>query len=261
MIQQQHVSVVIPALNEERAIGQVVSELVALRNEQQQPLIDAIVVCDNGSSDNTASVAENAGARVVHQNEPGYGIACQTAIAALSSTDIVLFVDGDHSCVATQARSLLQPAAGGADLVIGSRTLGHIEPGALTLPQQFGNWLAARLIQLLWGAKVTDLGPYRAMRFEALQRLRMADRRFGWTVEMQIKAIQLGLHTTEVAVDSTRRIGQSKISGTVRGVIGAAHGILGTIARLRWQQWREKARYLTDSCSHHKPRRSINTTL
>lgn len=249
MIQQQHVSAVIPALNEERAIGRVVAELINLRNTQQLPLIDTVVVCDNGSSDATATIAQQAGARVVHQRKPGYGIACLTAIAALEYTDIVLFVDGDHSCVAAQAESLLQKAADGTDLVIGSRTLGHMEPGALTLPQQFGNWLAARLIRILWGARVTDLGPYRAIRYTALQRLRMADHRFGWTVEMQIKAIQLGQTIEEVPVDSTRRIGQSKISGTLRGVIGAAHGILGTIAKLRWQQWREKTRYLADPCT------------
>ncbi len=261
MIQQQHVSVVIPALNEEQAIGKVVSELVALRNDQAQPLIDAIVVCDNGSSDNTAAVARHAGALVVYQAEPGYGIACQTAMAALGETDIVLFVDGDHSCVASQSLPLLQAAVHDADLVIGSRTLGHIEPGALTPPQQFGNWLAAKLIHVLWGTQVTDLGPYRAIRYDALKRLRMADRRFGWTVEMQIKTIQLGLKTTEVAVDSTRRIGQSKISGTVRGVIGAAHGILGTIATLRWRQWREKERYLTSGSTNQQPNPSINKVL
>ncbi len=258
MIQQQHVSVVIPALNEEQAIGKVVAELVALSNDWEQPLIDTIVVCDNGSSDNTAAVARHAGAHVVYQAEPGYGAACQTAIAALPATDIVLFIDGDHSCVASQATLLLQRAVHSADLVIGSRTLGDIESGALTLPQQFGNWLAAQLIRLLWGARVTDLGPYRAIRHDALQRLRMVDRRFGWTVEMQIKAIQLGLTTTEVAVDSTRRIGQSKISGTVRGVIGAAHGILGTIAKLRWQQWREKSSYLTGPYPNQKPTPSTN---
>lgn len=249
MINGEHVSAVIPALNEEQAIGKVVSQLMALRNAEQQPLIDDIVVCDNGSHDNTACVAAEAGARVVYQPTPGYGIACQTAIAQLRTTDIVLFVDGDDSCVISQARGLIEAVAAStdtdtntstdisADLAIGSRVQGHMESGALTLPQRCGNWLATGLIRLLWQQRVTDLGPFRAIRYSALHQLSMVDCRFGWTVEMQVKAIQLGMTTTELVVDSTRRIGTSKISGTLRGVIGAAHGILGTIIKLRWQQW------------------------
>jgi len=251
MIHKQHVSVIIPALNEELAIGKVVSQLRALSNHEQKPLIDDIVVCDNGSSDRTTIVARQAGARVVYQAEPGYGIACQTAIANLDNTDIVLFVDGDDSCVVAQALGLVEAVsqvgsvAGAAEMAIGSRALGNMEAGALTPPQQFGNWLAVGLIRALWRYRVTDLGPFRAIRYETLKRLKMADRRFGWTVEMQIKAIQLGIATTELPVDSTRRIGQSKISGTLRGVIGAAHGIIGTIAKFRWRQWREQKNYLS----------------
>lgn len=235
MIQQQHVSVIIPALNEEQAIPKVVSGLKALRNGAGQALIDDIIVCDNGSTDRTAEVAQQAGARTVFQATPGYGIACLTAIKHLGNTDIVLFVDGDDSVKLAQANSLLETISkpGGPDMVIGSRTLGAMEKGALTLPQRFGNWLAARLIRLMWHYHVTDLGPFRAIRHEALKALDMQDKQFGWTVEMQIKAIQQGLTTAELPVDSTRRIGESKISGTLRGVIGAAQGILGTIFKLR----------------------------
>ncbi|MBL4826513.1 MAG: glycosyltransferase family 2 protein [Spongiibacteraceae bacterium] len=238
MIKQQHVSVVIPALNEELAIAKVVAQLKGLRNEENLPLIDDIVVCDNGSSDTTAAVARAQGARVVYQQERGYGIACQTAIAQLGDTDIVLFVDGDDSCVAQQAINLLTQVSqpGGFDIAIGSRTLGEREAGALSLPQQWGNYLATCLIGYLWCYQVTDLGPFRAIRYRALQGLAMEDRRFGWTVEMQIKAIQQHLNMVEIPIDVTRRIGKSKISGTVKGVIGAGVGIMGKIMSLRWRE-------------------------
>jgi len=242
MIEQHTVSAVIPALNEELAIAKVIEQLKSQKNRHGQPLIDEIVVCDNGSSDATAAVARGCGAKVVFQPQRGYGIACQAALAQLQCRDLVLFMDGDDSCLASQAIDLLTVLNHNQDidLVIGSRELGQIEPGALTPPQRFGNWLATRLISLLWQHQATDLGPYRAIRYQALQALQMQDQTFGWTVEMQIKAIQQGLGTAEVSVDSSRRIGQSKISGTVRGVIGAAKGILGTIFSLRWQQYRKK---------------------
>lgn len=245
MINEEHVSVIIPALDEELAIGKVVSDLKALRNSEGLALIDDIIVCDNGSVDATPFVAQKAGARVVYEPEKGYGAACLKGIAALGPTDIVLFVDGDDSCAPLQANSLIkavarpqQGLANPIQMAIGSRTAGRIEPGALTPPQRFGNYLAAVLINLLWRYQVSDLGPYRAIRYNALKRLNMQDRKFGWTIEMQIKAIQLDIDTVEVAVDSHRRIGVSKISGTLRGVIGAAHGILCTLFKLRWQQSR-----------------------
>ena len=238
MLNDQHISVVIPALNEEGAIGLVVSEVLSLRNQENQQLIDDVVVCDNGSTDRTAEVAMEQGARVVTQPTPGYGIACLTAIAHLKSTDIVLFIDGDHSCVTDQALRILKPFSihSQTDLVIGSRTLGVMEAGSLTLPQRFGTALATFLIRGIWGARVTDLGPFRAIRFQALKQLNMNDTTFGWTVEMQVKAIQQDLTMEEVPVDSIRRIGVSKISGTVKGVIGAGIGIVSMIGRLWWAQ-------------------------
>ena len=231
------VGAVAPARDEERNIGAVVSELLALDNGAGGAVIDDFVVCDNGSTDATARCAEAAGARVAHQPTPGYGIACQTALGALAPVEVVLFTDGDHSFNAQQALRLLDAIADGADLAIGARPLGAIEPGALSAPQRMGNRLAGWLIRLLWGARVTDLGPYRAIRAAALARLHMRDVAFGWTIEMQVKAIQRGLTVVEVPVDTLRRrFGKSKVGGTLRGVIGASIGILGTIAALRWRQ-------------------------
>ena len=227
------VGAVVPARDEERTIGRVVSDLLALRDAAGGRVIDDFVVCDNGSGDATALRAQEAGARVVHQDRPGYGIACLTALASLASVDVVLFTDGDRSFVAAQAERLLAEVAGGADLVIGSRVHGSAEPGALSLPQVVGNRVAALLIHLLWRTRISDLGPYRAIRAESLRRIAMEDRAYGWTVEMQIKAIQYGLRVVEVPVDTRRRrYGRSKVGGTVRGVLGASAGILAKIARL-----------------------------
>lgn len=232
------VGVAIPALDEEPSIGLVVGDLVALRTSDGHRLVDDIVVCDNGSMDATASVATTAGARVVHETRAGYGSACQAAIGALDPTDVVLFTDGDHAFHASQATRLLDGIADGADLAIGSRTLGRQEQGALTRGQEMGNRVATTLIRLLWRRRMTDLGPYRAIRTQALARLGMADPAFGWTVEMQVKATQQGLTVVEVPVDTRVRLGESKISGTLRGALGAGFGILSTIARLRLQQSR-----------------------
>ena len=235
------VGVAIPALNEAQSVRLVVRDLLALRNEDQTPIIDEVVVCDNGSTDFTADRAKEAGAQVVYEGRAGYGRACQAAIGALAPADIVLFTDADHAFHADQAVRLLDGISAGADLVIGSRTLGKQDPDALTGSQRVGNWVATRLIRALWGQRATDLGPYRAIRSQALARLDMRDATFGWTVEMQVKAIQHGMKTVEVPVDTRQRIGQSKISGTLRGAIGAGCGILGMIAGLRWQQ-RHRAR-------------------
>ena len=227
------VGVVIPALNEERSVGSVVNALLALDNADGSQVIDDLVVCDNGSTDATASKVVAAGGRVVFEATPGYGGACLAALHALGPCDVILFTDADEAFYAAQSLRLLEGIRAGADLVIGSRTLGKRQHKALTTSQRFGNWLACRLIRLLWGAKPTDLGPYRAIRSEAYQRLKMRDRAYGWTVEMQVKAIERGLKVVEVPVDTRRRVGISKISGTIRGVIGAGMGILGMIAKLR----------------------------
>ena len=234
MYQSLSVAAVIPAMNEEQAIGKVVTQLRELLDEGSVPVIDAIIVCDNGSTDRTAEQALSAGATVVRQAQPGYGIACLTALEHLPDCDIVLFVDGDDSCLVAQAMVLLQGVAQGDDIAIGSRSLGRREKGALTIPQQFGNWLAAQLIRGLWGYRLTDLGPFRAIRREALKQLNMQDQAFGWTVEMQVKAIIHGMRMGEYPVDSKVRIGKSKISGTVKGTVNAGIGILSMIARLRW---------------------------
>ena len=230
------VGVAIPALDEEASIGLVVGDLRALRNDDDSPVIDDIVVCDNGSRDATGARAAEAGARIVREDRKGYGSACLAAIAALRRTDVVLFTDADHAFHASQASRLLNGIADGADLAIGSRALGGLEPGAMSATQVFGNRLATALIRWFWRQRVTDLGPYRAIRTQALCGLGMRDAAFGWTVEMQVKAIGQGMKVVEVPVDTRTRIGKSKISGTVRGVLGAGFGIFSTIAKLRWQQ-------------------------
>jgi len=236
MYQQQQVCVVIPALNEAQSIGLVIADLWALKDQQGITIIDEVVVCDNGSSDQTAQIAKTAGARVVFEAQPGYGRACLKALAAIQKTDIIVFMDADHAFYAHQAMDLIGGIAKGRDLVIGSRVLGKMQPGALTAPQKFGNQLASQLIQLIWREKVTDLGPFRAVSQKALDKLVMQDQTFGWTIEMQIKAFQYNLSVSEVAVDTRRRIGVSKISGTIKGTMGAGIGILGMIAKLWWNQ-------------------------
>ncbi len=240
MYQKKRIICIIPARDEVKAIRLVINDLQVLRDGNGNAIIDDIVVCDNGSTDNTAAIARQAGARVVIQPQPGYGAACLGALEEARSADILLFIDGDNAFLATQAIPLIHATANGADLAIGSRTLGHMEQGALTLSQRFGNQLASVLIQWLWGEKVTDLGPFRAISQDALKRLDMEDKRFGWTIEMQIKAIQQGMSIKEHPVDTLCRLGHSKISGTVKGTIGAGIGILSMIVKLRWRQFRQQ---------------------
>lgn len=219
------IAVVIPALNEERSLPLVLAGLPRER-------IHEIVVVDNGSTDNTAQAARDGGARVVRESRRGYGSACLAGIAALDDPGIVVFLDADHSDDPADFPRIVSPILEErADLVIGSRVLGEREKGAL-LPQAiFGNYLATRLIRLIWGQYFTDLGPFRAIRADALRRLDMQDRDFGWTVEMQIKAARYGLRCVEVPVSYRRRVGRSKISGTIGGSLRAAHKILFTIFR------------------------------
>lgn len=228
------ISVVIPAQDEEQAIGLVINDLKDIRNTDFTMVVDQIVVCDNGSVDRTAMKAIASGAKVVKQAKPGYGIACQTAIRALDACDVVLFVDGDYSCDISQSLALLEGIYSGDDIAIGSRVLGTQERGSLTVPQRFGNWLAARLIKVFWSYELTDLGPFRAIRKKALEQLDMKDESFGWTVEMQVKSIVHSMRMTEYPVDSRVRVGQSKISGTVVGSVKAGIGILSMIFKLRF---------------------------
>ncbi len=224
MRQDAVIGVVIPALNEERAIARVIADIPSW--------VDRIVVVDNGSHDRTGEVAREAGAEVAVEGERGYGAACQKGIDALPTADVIVFLDGDYSDHPDEMARLVDPIVSGeADFVIGSRVRGTLQPGALTPQQRLGNWLACRLMRLIWGIRYTDLGPFRAIRSDALQRLEMADRNYGWTVEMQIKAAELGLATLEVPVNYRPRIGVSKVSGTVKGTVLAGAKILSTIAR------------------------------
>ena len=224
------IAVVIPALDEEQAIGKVLRDIPEGASQ--------VVVVDNGSRDRTAEVARGLGAEVVAEPRRGYGQACLTGIAQLDRPDIVVFLDGDYSDYPEEMSELVAPLlTGEADLVIGSRTLGQREKGALLPQARFGNWLSTLLIRLLFGVPFTDLGPFRALRFDALQRLAMQDRDFGWTVEMQVKAARLGLRAVEVPVRYRRRIGTSKITGTLSGTLRAGHKILWTI--FRYARYRE----------------------
>jgi glycosyltransferase involved in cell wall biosynthesis len=232
---------VIPALDEELALARVLADLPrpggAVRTGVGTATLRAIVVADNGSRDRTAEVAAAAGARVVAEPRRGYGAACLAALAAIrpAPPDVVAFLDADHSDDPRELPRVLAPLVGDrADLVVGSRTLGALEPGAFTPAQAFGNALSPALLRLLWGAHVSDLGPFRAIRWEALERLRMRDRDYGWTVEMQARAFAAGLRVLEVPVSyRRRRLGRSKVSGTLRGVAGAGSKILWTITRVR----------------------------
>lgn len=225
-------AVIIPALNEERALPHVLADLPRDRLEE-------IVVVDNGSSDRTAAVARTGGASVLREARRGYGWACLAGIAYLraSQPDIVVFVDADYSDHPDELPTLIAPIVSGEyDMVIGSRTRGGAQPGALLPHARFGNSLATLLIRLLYGFRYTDLGPFRALRFRSLLELGMMDRSYGWTVEMQIKAIQHGLRITEVPVRYRRRIGVSKVSGTLKGTLLAGSAILWTVFRYAWRR-------------------------
>jgi glycosyltransferase involved in cell wall biosynthesis len=221
---EPRIVVIIPAVDEEEAIGLVLAEV--------PPVVSEVIVVDNGSRDRTAEVARAAGARVVHEPRRGYGQACLTGIAAAQGADVFVFLDGDHSDYPSQLVEVLAPIlAGEADLVIGSRNLGHRAAGAHPLHATLGTRFCVGLMNLLIGTRATDLGPFRAITASALGRLGMRDRNFGWTVEMQVKAARHGLRVREVPVDYRPRIGQSKVSGTLSGTVRAGAKILGTIAR------------------------------
>ena len=234
------VAVVIPCLDEERGIGRVLADLpreVAAGPAAIPFVLRDVVVVDNGSRDASGVVARGAGARVVEEPRRGYGAACLAGLAALRDDppDIVAFLDADGSDDPRELPRLVAPIlSGSADLSIGSRTLGAREPGSLTAIQRAGNRFATLLLGALFGVRCTDLGPFRAIRWRALERLGMRDRDYGWTVEMQARAARAGLRVVEVPVRYRRRQGgRSKVSGTLRGVWGAGTKILLTIARVR----------------------------
>ena len=219
-----HCTVIIPALNEEQSIAKVIAEI--------PDWIDQIIVADNGSTDRTAERAREAGAQIALAPQRGYGSACLAGIAAAGETDIIIFVDGDLADYPDRMDTLVDPIIEqGIDMVIGSRVLGGAEAGSLTVAQRFGNWLACLLIRLIWGVHHTDLGPFRAITRDALERLHMEDPDFGWTVEMQVKAARQKIKVIEVPVPYRQRIGTSKISGTIRGTFAAGTKILWVIFR------------------------------
>ena len=219
------ISVIIPALNEAASIGLVIGDI---------PLDFAseIIVVDNGSTDGTAEISRQAGARVVHELHRGYGAACLAGIAAADNPDIIAFLDGDYSDYPEELALLAEPLIQGtADLVIGSRMAGADVRSVLPPQAYWGNRLATVLLRLLYGCRFTDLGPLRAIRAQSLKALDMCDRNFGWTIEMQIKAVQQNLRIQEIPVSYRHRIGRSKISGTLSGSIKAGCKILYTIGK------------------------------
>jgi glycosyltransferase involved in cell wall biosynthesis len=222
------IAVLIPALNEEASLPYVLADLA-------KEIVNEVVVIDNGSSDRTAEVARSGGATVLNELRRGYGSACLAGIEYLKSQepDIVVFLDADYSDHPDELLAVVRPiVAEGADFVIGSRTKGEAEPGALLFQSRFGNALATWLIRLLYGFTYSDLGPFRAIRFPALLELEMTDRTYGWNVEMQIKAVRRGLRITEVPVRYRKRAGgESKVSGTVKGTFLAGYKILWTVFR------------------------------
>ena len=223
--------VIIPAFNEENSVGKVINEI-------PKDLVEEIIVVNNNSNDQTKIVAEKAGATVLDEPVPGYGRACLKGIEYIkdlyTNTDIVVFIDADYSDYPEEMPMLIQPIIEKqAELVIGSRALGSKEKGSMTPQQIFGNWLATTLIKLIYNKKYTDLGPFRAITWNALMAIDMQDQTFGWTVEMQIKIVKAGLPYIEIPVNYKRRIGKSKISGTVKGTIGAGYKIISTILKYR----------------------------
>ncbi|MEP3389515.1 MAG: glycosyltransferase family 2 protein [Reichenbachiella sp.] len=230
MPKPQIVDVIIPVLNEQNAVGMVIDEIPKNR-------VRHIIVVDNGSTDDTIEVAKKRGAVVLEEAARGYGNACLKGMSHIAQLDepkpdAVVFLDGDHSDFPEFIHALLEPIrVGNADLVIGSRALGKKEKGSMTPQQVFGNWLATYLLRILYKVQYTDLGPFRAIRYESLLAMDMQDKTYGWTVEMQLKAAKMKMQIAEVPVNYRNRIGVSKISGTIKGTLLAGYKIIQTIFR------------------------------
>lgn len=231
MIKEPKIVVIIPAYNEENSIARVVNDIPA-------GLVNEVIVVNNNSNDDTDKNANNAGATVLYEDRPGYGYACLKGIEYAKQMhplpDIVVFIDADYSDHPEEMPLLLESIINdGMDMAIGSRALGKKEKGSMTIPQVFGNWLATRLLKIFYDVRYTDLGPFRAIRYDRLIEIDMQDKTYGWTVEMQLKAAKLKMKVIEVPASYRKRIGKSKISGTVKGTVLAGYKIITTIFKYR----------------------------
>ena len=232
------INVIIPAFNEARSIPHVIKDIPSL--------VDEIIVVNNNSTDHTALNAKKAGATVLQEHKKGYGQACLKGMEYIASNscndpnkrpDIIVFLDGDYSDYPEELTKIVQPIIeNDIDFVIGARIKQLREQGAMTIPQIFGNWLATTLMKLFFGAKFTDLGPFRAIKYTKLLALHMEDKTYGWTVEMQLKALKQKLSYTEIPVNYRNRIGISKVSGTIKGAIFAGIKILGWIFKYSFKK-------------------------
>lgn len=227
------IKVIIPAYNEEKAIAKVIAEIPSM--------VDEILVISNNSTDNTEQVAKNAGATVLSEHRKGYGFACLKGMEYISKLeekpDIIVFLDGDYSDYPNELTKLIEPIVNqNIDFAIGARVANLREKGSMTPQQVFGNWLATFLMKVFFGAKFTDLGPFRAIKYEKLLQLKMEDRTYGWTVEMQLKVLKQKMTYVEIPVRYKNRIGVSKVSGTVKGTVMAGVKIIGWIVKYTFKK-------------------------